>query len=117
MAGLPWQYNDGGRKESGRRGDAGDCFVRAVAIAFNKPYSEVYKDFNDFAKTWERSKRGKVGFRAATGRGSNARTGVYGDTARAYMEAYSWEWVSCMGIGTGVAPSTYAPVSFLLGAS
>jgi hypothetical protein len=37
-----YQYNDGGRREAGYKGDAEDCVVRAIAIVTEKPYREVY---------------------------------------------------------------------------
>ena len=40
--GLDFQYNDGGRKEAGYKGDTGDCVVRSIAIASNQPYLIVY---------------------------------------------------------------------------
>jgi len=40
---MDFKFNDGGRKASGRRGTAGDCVARAVAIASGRPYDEVYK--------------------------------------------------------------------------
>ena len=30
---IDWKYDDGGRADSGRRGPAGDCVTRAIAIA------------------------------------------------------------------------------------
>jgi len=35
-------YNDGGREAAGYKGTAGDCVCRAVAIAAELPYQEVY---------------------------------------------------------------------------
>lgn len=35
---MPFVYDDGGRKEAGRKGYTGDCVCRAVAIATQKPY-------------------------------------------------------------------------------
>jgi hypothetical protein len=35
-------YDDGGRAAAGYRGHAGDCVARAVAIASQRPYAEVY---------------------------------------------------------------------------
>ena len=40
-------YNDGGRVESGRRGIAGDCAVRAMAIALELDYDACYKEIYD----------------------------------------------------------------------
>ena len=41
---IGYQYDDGGRKESGRRGEAGDCVVRAIAIAAGVAYDAVYEE-------------------------------------------------------------------------
>jgi hypothetical protein len=39
---ISWVYNDGGREAAGYKGAAGDCVVRAIAIATGKSYQEVY---------------------------------------------------------------------------
>ena len=85
--------NDGGRKEAGFKGSAGDCACRAVAIATDRPYREVYDDLNEFAKTEKSSKRrrGK----------SSARNGYHSHTLRKYMKSIGWTWIPTMGIGTG----------------
>ena len=41
---LGFQFDDGGRSASGFQGGAGDCVVRAIAIAANLPYTQVYED-------------------------------------------------------------------------
>lgn len=90
---MKFVYNDGGRADAGFKGDAGDCVCRAIAIATERPYREVYDLINTFAKS-ERTgkrKRGK----------SNARTGVYKNTIRKVMEHYGWEWIPTMHIGSG----------------
>lgn len=95
-----WQYDDGGRKAAGFRGEASDCLVRAIAIAAQMPYRDVYHAVNEEAKG-EKHRRGKLGFLAATGRGSSARTGVYRQTADAYLLALGWTWTPTMAIGQG----------------
>lgn len=90
---MEFVYDDGGRKAAGFKGDAGDCCVRSVAIVTGKPYQEVYDAINAMGKQ-ERTgkrKRGK----------SNARTGVYGATARKYMDSLGWKWTPTMTIGSG----------------
>ena len=86
-------YNDGGREAAGFRGSTGDCVVRAIAIASGAPYIQVYELVNRFGQMERKSKmkRGK----------SSARTGVYRDTIKRIMNHLGYEWVSCMGIGTG----------------
>lgn len=88
-----WTFNDGGRAEAGFKGKTGDCVCRAIAIAAERPYREVYNLINQFAKS-ERTgsrKRGK----------SNARTGVYKRCIRKVMEHYGFKWVPTMQIGSG----------------
>jgi len=43
MQGNGWIYTDGGRAAAGRKGLAGDCAVRALAIIENIAYSEAYR--------------------------------------------------------------------------
>lgn len=90
---MKFVYNDGGRADAGFKGTTGDCVCRAIAIATERPYKEVYDLINEFAKS-ERTgkrKRGK----------SNARTGVYKSTIKKVMEHYGWEWIPTMHIGSG----------------
>jgi hypothetical protein len=90
---MPFVFNDGGRKAAGYKGKTGDCVVRAVAIAAEIPYLEVYDSVNKLA-TRERTgkrKRGK----------SNARTGVYKGTTRRLIESLGWRWTPTMEIGSG----------------
>lgn len=39
---MEFIYDDGGRAEAGYKGHTGDCVVRAVAIATQLPYQDVY---------------------------------------------------------------------------
>ena len=39
---LGYEYDDGGRRDAGYKGDTGDCVVRAIAIASGAPYQDVY---------------------------------------------------------------------------
>ena len=90
---MKYEYNDGGRAEAGFKGVTGDCVCRAIAIAAERPYREVYDLINEYAKA-ERTgkrKRGK----------SNARTGVYKNTKKKVLEHYGFEWVPTMKIGSG----------------
>jgi len=90
---MKFNYNDGGREAAGFKGKTGDCVCRAIAIAAERPYKEVYDLINEYAKS-ERTgsrKRGK----------SNARTGVYKQTVRKVMAHYGFTWVPTMQIGQG----------------
>ena len=90
---MEWVYNDGGRAAAGYKGTAGDCVCRAIAIATERPYQEVYDLINEYGKM-ERTgkrKRGK----------SSARNGVYKETIRKIMAHYGWSWTPTMQIGQG----------------
>lgn len=90
---MQFQYNDGGRSETGYRGTAGDCVTRAIAIATGKPYQEVYDALNKIA-TSERTgsrKRGK----------SSSRNGVYRPTYEKYLKEIGWTWTPTMQVGQG----------------
>ena len=86
-------YNDGGREAAGYKGSTGDCVVRAITIATQKSYQEVYDYFNEIGKTEHtgKRKRGK----------SNARTGVYKRSYRKYLLGLGWKWTPTMFIGSG----------------
>jgi len=90
---IKWIYSDGGRKAAGFKGNAGDCLCRAVSIATQKPYKEVYDIINQFSKMERNGKR------KATK--SSANSGVYMPTAKRVMEHLGWTWVPLMGVGTG----------------
>lgn len=89
---MKFEFDDGGRKAAGYTGTTGDCVCRAIAIATEKPYQEVYDLINEFAKSERKTKlKGK----------SSARTGVYKDTIRKVMAHLGWRWVNTMTIGSG----------------
>ena len=90
---MQFQYNDGGRAEAGFKGTTGDCVCRAIAIATERPYREIYDLINEFAKSERTGKR-------KTGK-SNARTGVYKGTIMKVMEHLGWKWIPTMTIGSG----------------
>lgn len=87
---IPWEYDDGGAKAAGYKGDAGDCVIRAAAIATGRPYAEVRQVLLGIT-AHERDRK----------RRSTPRGGVYTLTTRRLFYALQWEWVPVMGIGTG----------------
>lgn len=98
---VPFVYNDGGRKVSGRSGHTGDCVARAVAIASGRPYAEVYARLADGNATQRRSKRERRSTKR-TGR----RTASHGIFTRRkwfddYMHELGFEWKATMAIGSG----------------
>jgi hypothetical protein len=87
--------DDGGRAEAGFKGKCGDCVVRAIAIAAELPYAEVYGAMAQINNGVHR-RRGKP-------KGKSARSGVLVKSAgfRRFMDDLGWEFVPTMGIGTG----------------
>lgn len=96
---MDWVYDDGGREAAGFVGTTGDCVCRAIAIATQMPYKEVYKLINSYGKQ-ERPGRKRKG-NSYNGHRSSARTGVYKDTIRKIMEKLGWKWHPLMTIGSG----------------
>lgn len=90
---MKWVYDDGGRLAAGFKGLTGDCVCRAIAIATEVPYRDVYNSLNELAKRERVSKRKR-------GR-SSARDGVYKATYHHYLLSLGWTWTPTMGIGTG----------------
>lgn len=90
---MEWIFDDGGRAEAGYKGRTGDCVCRAIAIATQRPYKEVYDLINEYGKQERTGKRKK-------GK-SSARSGVYKETVRKVMEHYGWVWHPTMFIGQG----------------
>jgi len=90
---MEWVYNDGGRAAAGYKGTAGDCVCRAIAIATERPYQEVYDLINEYAKS-ERTGKRKISK-------SSARNGVYKQTIRKVMAHYGFKWIPTMQIGQG----------------
>jgi len=97
---MGFHFNDGGRKAAGFKGRADDCVTRAIAIASERPYVDVYDAINQ-AATNEHGRRGRVGVLAATGRGSSARKGVLKDTWKRFLCDAGWTWTPTMQIGSG----------------
>lgn len=90
---MAFQQNDGGRAAAGFKGTADDCTVRAIAIAAEMRYREVYDAINVLGKSERTGKRKK-------GK-SSARGGVYKQTIHRYLESLGWKWTPTMAIGTG----------------
>lgn len=95
---ITFQFNDGGRAEAGFKGFAGDCVCRAIAIAADLPYKEVYKALAEGNATERKTRR-----TAKSSGKRSARNGI--STTRKwfkdYMESLGFKWVATMGIATG----------------
>lgn len=105
MTGLPWVYDDGGRRAAGYKGLVRDCVTRAIAIAGELPYQEVYDLVNAAGNAEPSTRRYKRGDgtwgTAIRMRRSAARTGVLKKTSRQILTDLGWKWTPLMGIGTG----------------
>lgn len=95
---LPFVFDDGGRAAAGFKGHTGDCVTRAIAIAMERPYLEIYDALNELAKL-ERPRAATATRRAR--RRSHARTGVRKPTIRHFLEERGWRWTPTMTIGSG----------------
>ena len=61
--------NDGGRADAGFRGQTRDCVCRAIAIATELPYEQVYVELRRLAKAHDENPRtGLVFSEVITGR-------------------------------------------------
>jgi hypothetical protein len=89
-----WVFDDGGRASAGFKGSAGDCVARAVAIASERPYGEIYASLS--AIEGGRIKRGKQ--RAASARNG---IGVRREAYKRFMRELGFQWVPTMQIGSG----------------
>jgi len=96
MSTTTFTFNDGGREAAGYKGKAGDCVCRAIAIAAQLPYQEVYDRLAEGNATQRKSKHsGK--------RSRSARNGI--NTTRKWFKDYMLElgfvWTPTMQIGSG----------------
>ncbi len=82
---MTYVHTDGGRAAAGYKGDARDCVVRAIAIAAQLPYQQVYDALKAAAPH------------------KSPRTGVFTKTVwfRRFMVALGWTWEPTMFVGQG----------------
>lgn len=83
---MEWVHDDGGRAAAGFKGEAGDCVCRAISIATEKPYREIYDLINSMVKDKK---------------AESARSGVKIPTIRKVMDSLGWKWVPTMRVGQG----------------
>lgn len=93
---MKWEYDDGGRRAAGFKGDTGDCVVRAVAIATGLPYGEVYQGISRLQRTQRVTKHTRKGLRSVRN-GTYTRRKWFKD----YMARLGWVWTPTMAIGAG----------------
>jgi hypothetical protein len=99
---IPFEQDDGGRAAAGFRGSTGDCVTRAIAIAAQRDYREVYDALHEAALTDQRYMRKlerRYGERARAH--ASPRDGVSKQIYKPYLAALGFEWTPTMHIGSG----------------
>lgn len=91
-----FNFNDGGRESAGYKGKAGDCVCRAIAIAAQLPYQEVYDRLAEGNADQRKSKRTPKRPRSANN-GINTKRKWFKD----YMHELGFVWTATMQIGSG----------------
>ena len=102
---MNFKFNDGGRKQSGYKGSAGDCVTRAIAIVTGKTYNEVYDrmfvEIKKFAAT-NRSAAAKRAERGGGRAGTTPRNGISKKVYHKYLiEEIGMIWTPTMLVGQG----------------
>lgn len=92
--------NDGGRAAAGYRGNTRDCVSRAISIAAERPYQEVYDALTWNQREYGERHRNKVA-RVIMGGKRTARTGIFREVYEPYLESLGFRWVPTMQIGQG----------------
>ncbi len=90
---MKFIYDDGGRAQAGFRGSTRDCVARAIAIATQMPYREVYDGLNEIAKTEK----------PRTKKRSSSRTGVHRKTYERFLRDRGWEFVTLANVGSAAS--------------
>ncbi|QWE17679.1 hypothetical protein FD960_05860 [Polynucleobacter sp. AP-Nino-20-G2] len=97
---MDFCFNDGGREAAGFKGGAGDCVVRAIAIAAQIPYMKVYEDLR-IANTAYAERRNDKLARRLNAKGSSPRNGNHRNVFHDYILSYGFEWIPTMKVGAG----------------
>ena len=79
---MRFSYNDGGRAKYFSASKVGDCVTRAIAIATDTDYKDVYNKITDIV-------------------GYTPRNGVRKTDTKKVMKAFGGVWHACMTIGSG----------------
>lgn len=92
---MQFVKNDGGREAAGFKGLTGDCVCRAIAIASQRPYREIYDALNIQAKEYNDKKR-----KRRRGK-SGARSGMHKEAYHDYILSLGFNWTPTMFVGSG----------------
>ena len=99
-AALGYVRHDGGRMAAGFQGDAGDCVVRAIAIAAQRPYLEVYEALRNANANYAEGRTSRLAKHIAV-RGSTPRNDNHRAVFHDYILSLGFEWVPTMAVGQG----------------
>lgn len=97
---MRYQHNDGGRALAGYKGDAGDCVVRAIAIATETPYQTVYDELEKSNHSHMLGSNDRVAKKLAA-RGTTPRNGNFRKVYELYLATKGWVFHPTMSIGSG----------------
>ncbi len=86
-----WVHDDGGREAAGYKGKTGDCVTRAIAIACELPYQEVYDALRVGAKV-DRALMAKLELRYGrhAKRHASPREGVFKKVYDSFLKSIGW---------------------------
>jgi len=101
---MEFKFNDGGRAAAGYKGFTGDCATRAIAIATNIPYQNVYNALQAMNKLYAENHHDRVAksiLKGGGGSGTTPSNGVFKIISCEYLISLGWEWVPTMRIGQG----------------
>lgn len=96
MVGLV--ITDGGRAAAGYKGTAGDCGVRAAALALGLPYHQAYAELGECIAAWRATSRAR---KARAVRSNSPRDGLHREPMDLLMRRHGWAWVPTMRVGSG----------------
>ncbi len=97
---LGFEVNDGGRVLAGFKGGAGDCVVRAIAIAAQLPYLQVYEDLRAANAAYADQRNDKLA-RRLNAKGASPRNGNHRNVFHDYILGHGFDWVATMQVGVG----------------
>lgn len=87
---MEYVYSDGGRNQAGYTGAAGDCVVRAIAIATDLEYQVVYDALTAETRRYASNRRNKIAQKIQS-LGASPRRGVYKEVYTDYLKNLGWE--------------------------
>ncbi len=98
---MKFNYNDGGREVAGYKGKTGDCVIRAIAIATDKSYQEVYDTLFELNEEYSLNRRDYVAKKLRS-KSKTPRNGNYKNIYKPYLEdILGWSWTPTMFVGQG----------------